>query len=302
LRTVDLHTHTTYSDGSLTPRELVGLAAKVGLAAVAITDHDTVDGIAEATAAGRDLGVEVLPGVEVGLECDGIALDLLAYFPGDAPGDEVRRTLAELRQYRDVRNAQILERLRDLGCPVEPDELATIAGYGAVGRPHIAEALRRKGYVSSIAEAFERFLSRGAPAWVDRRRLTLTEAVRLVDRADGITAIAHPGIMKTDAAGLARRVGEASRRGVCGLECYYPRHDDAMVERALELARANDLVPTGGSDFHGAAKPHVKLGQADGGRPVPYDLLDGLRRCWAARRAKPGGEASLEGIESLGGP
>ena len=297
---VDLHSHTTYSDGTFTPRRLVELAAQIGLSAVAVTDHDSIDGVAEATAAGRELGVEVVTGVEINLFHDQLTVDLLGYFPGGLSGDEapgaarpgaepvsaeLRAALTELRQSRDERNAQILERLDGLGYPVTPEELATIAGSGAVGRPHIGEAMRRRGYVDSITEGFERFLARGAPAWVDRRRLTLSEAVRLIARADGLAVIAHPGIIRTDAAGLARLVGEARRCGVDGLECFYPEHDEQMVARCLVLAATNDLVPTGGSDFHGETKPDVRLGQANDGRPVPDAVLAGLKARWAARHA-----------------
>jgi predicted metal-dependent phosphoesterase TrpH len=282
---IDLHAHTTYSDGTLTPRGLVELAAHVGLSAVAITDHDSVDGIDEALVAGAELGVEVVPGVEINLEHAQMTVDLLGYFPGEPPGDQMRRTLTELRHYRDVRNAQILERLCALGYPIDPEELAAIAGSGAAGRPHIGEAMRRRGYVSSITEAFECFLRRGAPAWVDRRRLSLSAAVRLVRAADGLAVIAHPGIIRTDEAGLSRLVGEARRCGVGGLECFYPEHDERTVARCLTLAAVNGLVPTGGSDFHGETKPDVRLGCANGGRPVPDAILAGLKARWAQEHA-----------------
>jgi len=282
---IDLHTHTTYSDGTFSPRAVVELAARIGLSAVAVTDHDSVDGIDEALAAGGKLAVEVVPGVEINLEHAQMTVDLLGYFPGEAPGAELRRQLTELRHYRDVRNAQILERLQTLGYPVEPDELAAIAGSGAAGRPHIGEAMRRRGYVASITEAFERFLARGAPAWADRRRLSLPAAVRLVRRADGVAVIAHPGIIRTDEAGLARLVGEARRCGVGGLECFYPEHDQQTVARCLALAATNGLVPTGGSDFHGQTKPDVRLGCANDGRPVPDAILAGLKARWAQEHA-----------------
>ncbi len=308
---IDLHTHTTFSDGTFSPRQIVELAARLGLSAVGITDHDSIDGVAEAVAAGRKLGVDVVAGVEINLFHDQMTVDLLGYFPGGLADDgseggqpgggqpgggeleggepdagaALRAALAELRQARDVRNAQILERLRELGYPVTPEELADIAGSGAVGRPHIGEAMRRHGYVETITEAFQRFLARGAPAWVDRRRLSLSEAVRLVARADGVAAIAHPGIIRTDAEGLARLVGEARRCGVDGLECFYPEHDEKTVARCLVLAASNDLVPTGGSDFHGQTKPDVRLGRANDGRPVPDAVLAGLRARWAVRHA-----------------
>ena len=277
---IDLHAHTTYSDGTFSPRELVELAVRVGLSAVAVTDHDSIGGLDEALAASAELGIEVVPGVEINLEHSGRTVDLLGYFPGGPPGDELRRALSDLRGYRDVRNAQILERLRALGYPIEPAELAAIAGSGAAGRPHIGEAMRRRGYVDSITEAFERFLHRGAPAWVDRQRLSLAAAVRLVRRADGLAVIAHPGIIRTNQVGLAGLVAEARGCGIGGLECFYPEHDAQMVARCLTLAAVNGLVPTGGSDFHGQTKPDVRLGQANDGRPVPDAVLKGLKARW----------------------
>jgi len=274
---IDLHTHTTYSDGTLRPEALVARAAEAGLRAVAVTDHDTVDGVEEALAAGRRLGIEVVPGVEINLEHQQVTMDLLGYFLAGCPTAELRAQLAELRSYRDERNRRILVRLAELGYPLEERELAAIGEHGAVGRPHIAEALRRRGYVRSIPEAFERFLRRGAPAWVDRRRLSLPQAVRSLRASGGLPVIAHPGIIRTDDAGLATLAREAAKAGVVGLECYYPSHDRPTVERVLALCRRFALVPTGGSDFHGAVKPGNTLGIGALGKPVPDEVLDDLR-------------------------
>jgi len=282
---IDLHTHTLFSDGSLTPTEVVELAVREGLRAVAITDHDSIDGLEEALAAGVRLGIEVVPGVELNLEHDQVTMDLLGYFLDRCPGDEMQAALAELRAYRDERNARILERLAGLGVPIEPEELAAIAVDGAAGRPHIGEAMRRRGYVDSISDAFKRYLRRGAPAWVDRRRLSLAQAVRLLRDSGGLPVIAHPGIIRTDRAGLAAVVRDAARHGVVGLECHYPLHDDETVAACRGLCERYGLVATGGSDFHGDVKPDVRLGRADGGRPIADELLEDLR-CLAHDRPK----------------
>lgn len=277
---IDLHTHTTMSDGSLTPRELVAAAAELGLSAVAITDHDSVEGIDEALTAGVKTGIVVVPGVEIPLEYERFTLDMLGYFLCGAPGEAFREELTRLRRGRDERNALILERLAELGYPLAPQDLAAVADGEAVGRPHIGEALRQRGYVGSITEAFERFLRRGAPAFVDRRRLGLVDAVRLIRAANGLAVIAHPGLIRTDEAGLERLVRDSRRCGVVGIECSYPRHDEETVRRCRALAEKYDLVATGGSDFHGAIKPDVRLGIGAGGRPIPDDVLDELRgRC-----------------------
>jgi len=283
---IDLHTHTTCSDGSLTPGELVELAAGIGLSAVAITDHDTIEGVDEALAAGERLGLEVVPGVEIPLEHDRFTLDMLGYFFHGAPSDAFRDQLERLRKERHERNARILERLRDIGLPLSADELAAEAGGEAVGRPHIAAAMRRRGYVESVNEAFGLYLKRGAPAFVDRRRLGLAEAAHLIVSSGGLAVIAHPGLIRTDRTGLERLVRSAANHGVAGIECSYPRHDEDMMRRCLALADRYDLVPTGGSDYHGSVKPDIHLGRGTGGRPIPDELLERLR----ARADRPAGD------------
>jgi predicted metal-dependent phosphoesterase TrpH len=277
---IDLHAHTNWSDGSETPTELVALAAEVGLTAVAITDHDSVDGIPEALLAGGQYGVEVVPGVEIPLEFESFTLDMLGYFLCGAPSDEFRAQLERLRRGRDERNTRILQILRELGYPLDPAELAEVAGGETIGRPHIGEALRRHGYVDTITEAFERLLRRGAPAFVDRRRLGLAPAIRLIRESGGVAVIAHPGIIRTDPAGLRRLVREAARLGVVGMECSHPVYDAETEQRCLALAAEFGLVPTGGSDFHGSVKPAARLGKGAGGRPIPDEVLEQLRaRC-----------------------
>ncbi len=274
---IDLHTHTTFSDGSQTPTQVVEEAAALGLTAVAITDHDTVDGLGEALEAGGRLGVEVVPGVELNLEHDRVTMDMLGYFLAGMPTEELREELAALRAYRDERNARMLERLAELGMPLDESALEAAAENGAVGRPHIGEAMMRRGYVSSISEAFELYLRRGAPAWVDRRRLALGHALKLLRTSGALPVLAHPGIIRTDPAGLNRIVRDAARDGLAGIECYYPLHDEETVARCLGIARKYALVPTGGSDYHGTVKPKARLGVGSGGESVPDHVLADLR-------------------------
>ncbi len=274
---IDLHTHTTFSDGSQTPTELVEEAAAKGLSAIAVTDHDTVDGLPEAMAAGARLGIEVVPGVEINLEHDRVTMDMLGYFLAGMPTDELQRELAELRAYRVERNDRMLERLAALGMPLDREDLAAASENGAVGRPHIGEAMVRRGYASSITEAFELYLRRGAPAWVDRRRLALGRALKLLRASGALPVLAHPGIIRTDPAGLNHIVRDAARAGMAGIECYYPLHDEETVTRCLALAQKYALVPTGGSDYHGAVKPKARLGVGSLGGPVPDEVLRDLR-------------------------
>jgi 3',5'-nucleoside bisphosphate phosphatase len=273
---IDLHTHSTFSDGTLTPTQLVEKAAGIGLGALALTDHDTVDGLPEALAAGERAGLRVVPGVEINCEHERITMDLLGYFLAGAPNEELQAELSELRRYRDERNARIMGRLEELGYPIDAEELRAAAGGGAVGRPHIGEAMVRRGYVASVPEAFQRFLKRGAPAWVDRRRLALGPAIRLLRASGGLPVLAHPGIIRADASGLDRIVRDAARLGLVGLECLYPLHDEQMVAFCLGLAERYALAPTGGSDFHGSVKPDIHLGVAAAGEPVPDGLLADL--------------------------
>ena len=274
---IDLHTHTAFSDGSQTPTQLVEEAAALGLTAVAVTDHDTVDGLPEALAAGERLGIDVIPGVEINLEHDRVTMDMLGYFLAGAPTEELQQELAELRVYRVERNDRMLERLAEIGLPLDPEDLAAAAENGAVGRPHIGEAMVRRGYVSSISEAFELYLRRGAPAWVDRRRLGLGRALKLLRASGALPVLAHPGIIRTDPAGLDHIVRDAARAGLAGIECYYPLHDAETVARCLGLAEKYALVPTGGSDYHGTVKPKARLGVGSLGGPVPDDVLADLR-------------------------
>ena len=274
---IDLHTHTTFSDGSQTPTELMEEAAAKGLSAIAVTDHDTVDGLPEALAAGERLGVEVIPGVEINLEHDRVTMDMLGYFLAGLPTDELKEELTELRVYRTERNQRMVERLTELGLPLDPEDLAAAAENGAVGRPHIGEAMVRRGYVSSISEAFELYLRRGAPAWVDRRRFAMGRALRLLRASGALPVLAHPGIIRTDAAGLNHIVRDCARSGLAGIECYYPLHDADTVARCLGLAEKYALVPTGGSDYHGTVKPNARLGVGSLGEPVPDEVLADLR-------------------------
>jgi predicted metal-dependent phosphoesterase TrpH len=204
-------------------------------------------------------------------------MDMLGYFLAGAPTEELQQELAELRVYRAERNARMLERLAEIGLPLDPEDLAAAAENGAVGRPHIGEAMVRRGYVDSISEAFELYLRRGAPAWVDRRRLGLGRALKLLRASGALPVLAHPGIIRTDPTGLDHIVRYAARAGLAGIECYYPLHDAETVARCLGLARKYALVPTGGSDYHGTVKPKARLGVGSLGGPVADDVLADLR-------------------------
>jgi|Deesub1362B_J571_1020462.scaffolds.fasta_scaffold12869_2 hypothetical protein len=277
---VDLHTHTTASDGDLSPAELVQAAKAAGLGAVAVTDHDTLDGLAEALEEGERIGIEVISGVEISVEMDrGKGTFHLLGYGIDPHHEGLRSVLGRLQQARSERNLRILERLETLGMPLNPSLLERLAGGGQVGRPHFARALVAEGYVQTVEEAFDRFLGKGRPAYVDKFRLGPSEAIEVVKSAGGIPVLAHPFTLGFEIplqleAFVARLVEEF---GLMGLEVLYPDHDDGMVSRYMDLAERYDLLKTGGTDFHGSTKPAVALGTGRGGLRVPYAWVEALR-------------------------
>ena len=282
---VDLHAHTTASDGSLTPTELVHAAAGLGLAALAVTDHDTLGGLAEAAAAARTLPLTLVPGVELSVEDEGGRFHLLGYL-FDPENVALRDSLVRIRESRAARNAQMAVRMAQLGLPVTMNDVRAHAGEGGViARPHFAQALIEKGVVSSVQEAFDRYLATGKPLYLPKEVLTPRDAIALLHGAGGVTVMAHPGLVPLGDQALARRVESLrDEAGLDGIEAYYSQHTPAQTARFLTLAERLDMVVTGGSDFHGTPKPHVPLGVVFEGRPAPAGLLDALR----ARRARKG--------------
>ena len=282
---IDLHTHTTASDGSLTPAALVQQAHKIGLAALAVTDHDTIGGLAEAAGVAREMGIDFLPGVELSVEDKDGRFHLLGYeFDPEFP--ELAEKLTQLRQGRAVRNAQMAQKMAELGLPVTLDDVRAAAqkqsGEGeeseVIARPHFAQALINKGVVSSTQEAFDKYLASGKPLYQAKEVLTPADAIALLHRAGGVAVMAHPGLVPLSETALAARVAALhDEAGLNGIEALYSQHSPADTDRFLELARRQDLLVTGGSDFHGTPKPHVPLGIVSGGKPAPMTLLTTLR-------------------------
>ncbi len=270
---VDLHTHSTASDGSDTPADLVRRAAQIGLSAVALTDHDTQEGIAEAQEAADQVGIELIPGVELSLEYHGMHLVVLFLQPGPGP---LQDRLGELQQGREGRNARIALTLQELGMDITLDEIEAEAGGGTVGRPHIAAVMVRKGYVPDIATAFEEYLAVGRPAYQPRPRLSPAEALELARRSGGVPVLAHPHTLELDDARLDDLLAELSDLGLVGLECIYATYSPDERARLVEMARRHGLVPSGGSDYHGTYKPDIALGVGLGDLHVPEDVLGAL--------------------------
>ena len=274
---IDLHTHSTASDGSDTPSQLVRRAAEIGLSAVALTDHDTLEGIEEATAAAALTPVRLIPGVELSLEWSQGGMHLIVLFLGPGRGP-LRDRLADLQSGRDERNQKMVELLNSLGVSIEYEEVLTEAGGGSVGRPHIAAVMARYGHVDDIASAFDLWLGKGKPAYVGRRRLLPEEAIGLARMEGAVPILAHPHTMGIDTGEeMATTLRRLRVAGLIGLECHYPLYSPEERLEYVDLARRFDLVPSGGSDYHGSYKVGINLGVGKGDLKVPDSVLDELR-------------------------
>ncbi|NBC71180.1 PHP domain-containing protein [Paenibacillus sacheonensis] len=270
----DLHTHTTSSDGLQRPSDNVAVAKARGLAAIAITDHDTVDGIEEAMEAGERLGIAVVPGVEISTVAEGIDIHILGYYM-DWRSAEWRRKLERLLTLREQRNDMIIARLNELGIAItlgEVEEEAKSQGKdsGSLGRPHIAAVLVKRGFVGSMQEAFDRYLGQDGAAYANPPRLHPFEALEWIREAGGTSVIAHPGLYGND-----ELVQAIVARGAQGIEVYHSDHDEAAEARYLKIAQDHGLIVTGGSDFHGERQGVVFHGEI-GSRTVDAAVLEQL--------------------------
>lgn len=275
---IDLHVHTTASDGTLEPAEAVAYARNKGLKAIAITDHDTVQGVGEAMKAGAEMGLEVIPGVEISVDHSGGELHILGFYV-DIHRAVLRENLRKLQEYRDQRNPLMVDRLRNLGLQVTLEEVEAIAGGDIVGRPHFAALLVEKGYVSGKQEAFDRYLAQGRPAYVKKEKLTPQEGVQLVAAAGGIPVLAHPKYLKEsqNPETLRSLLKELKGIGLKGIEVYYSSHSPEEENLYRILAREENLLITGGTDFHGANKPEIEMGIGLGNLRIPYVLVERLK-------------------------
>ncbi len=278
---IDLHLHTTHSDGSFSTREVMDFATQAGVAALASTDHDIVDGVPEATAIGKELGIEVVPGVEISSRLGDSELHILGYFL-DWTDPLLAERLKTLRDSRHLRNPRIVQRLNELGISITYDEVRALAGTESVGRPHIARLLMEKKLVTSAKEAFDRYLANGRPAFVDRDLPEPAEAVRWIREAGGVPVLAHPTWVRTSADGLRALVRDLKAVGLGGIEVHYSTHTPSQTTEYLDLAKHCDLLVTGGSDFHGVTKPDIEVGIGRGQLKVSHTLLDPLKKAATA--------------------
>lgn len=252
---VDLHLHTTASDGRLTPGELIALVARKGLQVVSVTDHDSTEGLGEALEAAKAFPhLTVIPGIELSTDIPGDEIHVLAYFVRHND-EELLATLRKFRQGRLERGKGMVEKLRDLGMDIEWQRVQEIAGDGSVGRPHVALALMEKGYVSQTNEAFEKYLGRNGPAYVEREKITPVEAVEAISSWGGVAVLAHPAQLLD----LDDKLEELRSAGLVGMEVYYAQYSEERILELASTAARHGLLPCGGSDYHALDNPGERL-------------------------------------------
>ncbi len=277
---VDLHAHSNVSDGLLTPTELVREASRRGLRVLALTDHETVGGLAEARAAALQLGIDFVPGVEINSDADRREVHILGYYVNEDDADFVA-ALALLEQQRVERIDRMLGQLREIGKPLDADRVHELAGPGTIGRPHVARAMIERGYVDSVSEAFDRYLASGRPGFVPRRRNDPQVAVQMLRRNGAVPVLAHPLTTGDVEATLDRLIPA----GLMGMEVYYGEYDEATQNELQATADRRHLIATGGSDYHGEGFKH---GRDLGGPPVPMETVERLQE--AARLVRAANE------------
>ncbi|MBI4981653.1 MAG: PHP domain-containing protein [Candidatus Omnitrophica bacterium] len=267
----DLHLHTIFSDGTYTPEQLAVKAKNKGLSAISVVDHDIVSGIPSCITAGKECGVEVIPGLELSAEYNGSEVHILGYLV-DYNNGELIEKLEFLRKNRVERIYRIVEKLKEAGVALDPESVFSIARGGTVGRLHVARAMVKDGLIGSTYEAFQKYLGDKRSAFVLGFKFSPRQAVELIKNSGGIPVLAHPYSLNND-----ELIPEFVEAGVMGLEVYYPEHSQSTVNFYLELARKYNLLVTGGSDCHGEAKPHEMIGSIK----IAYELVEKLKQAKA---------------------
>jgi len=266
---VDIHIHSTASDGRLTPEEVVRKSAEIGLTVIALCDHDTVDGIAPALAAARAFPwLKVIPSIEVSTDVSDGEAHILGYFI-DYTDPKLLVKLEEMRNSRRGRAQKMIAKLRNLGINIDWQRVQEIAGSGSVGRPHIAQAMLEKGYISSIKEAFTNYISRNGPAYAEREKMTPAEAVAMILQAKGLPVLAHPFTTNDPEAMIV----ELKKAGLVGIEAYYDGYTADKVNQLVDLANKYNVIATGGSDYHGLGLSNETM---LGGVEVPIEAAEQL--------------------------
>ncbi|MFO7554447.1 MAG: PHP domain-containing protein [Desulfobacterales bacterium] len=278
---IDLHIHSTVSDGTLSPAEILTLAQKLDIAAISITDHDTLKGSRDALSCGIPPSVKFLTGVEISSDpppsftCAG-SFHILGYAV-DVDNSELNHTLSMLKDSRENRNPRILKLLSDMGIEIALEEVLNLTGGSQIGRPHIAQLMVKKGYARSIDAAFDEYLGNGKPAYVNRFRFECEQTIKAILNAGGIPVLAHPFLLNIkENEVLENLIAILTEMGLRGIEVYYPEHTKELVAYYTRLARHYNLLITGGTDFHGDIKPEIKMGSGKGDLFIPYALYEKL--------------------------
>ena len=274
---IDLHSHSTFSDGSLTPEQLVREAERARISALALTDHDSIIGLERFMAACSKSIVRGVPGVEISVDCNpsDATMHILGYFI-DPANAQLNEHINRLRDGRQHRNEEILKRLNAMGLMLNMNEISAFAGENNVGRLHFAQALMARGYVRNTHEAFDKYLARGKSGYANRLRFKPIGGVEMIRQSGGIAVLAHPFTLNLGKQALADCVGKLAQAGLQGIEIYYPQHSPKMVRQYLDLAKQFHLIATGGTDFHGTPMPDIKLGRGFGALNVPNAVLEQL--------------------------
>lgn len=267
IKYADLHLHTDFSDGTFPPERLVMEASRLGFSAIAITDHDILDGIEPALSAGKQYGLEIIPGVELSSESGGEEVHILGYYV-DWQNQQFCERLQEFRTSRRIRAMKMVDKLNQLGLDMEYDDVLERADLSAIGRPHVANALVERGHVATVSEAFYRFLGDGGPAYVPKQKLSPAEAITMILDVGGVPILAHPGMSQQDI------LLELASLGLMGVEAFHPSHSAQLSYYYCDLARRYGLLITGGSDCHGEAKGVMTMGSIR----LPYKYVDALKK------------------------
>lgn len=272
--TIDLHTHSTFSDGTFTPLQLVKYAEEKGLKAFALTDHDTTEGVKEAKSI--ETNVEVISGVEISTRYDKKEIHIVGLYVNENDAD-LNKQLKYYREKIVTRNFEILEKLNSLGVNITIDDVKESCTGDVISRAHIAKALVSKGFVGSYTEAFDRYLGDNKCAYVPRETLNYEESMELITKAGGVPVLAHPLLYKMSDTNLENMMVKLRQKGLKAVEVYYSTHSNSDTQHIMAMANRVGLIYSGGSDFHGATKPKIDMGTGMGKLAVPYEILEKIR-------------------------
>ncbi len=281
-RLIDLHTHSCCSDGSMTPRELVAHAKDSGISAIALSDHDCVDGVGEAMEEGERLGVEVIPAIEFSVVSD-TETHMLGYFI-DPHSPAIGEAMEKIYAARAYRARVTLEKLNELGFPITEEEVKKVAGGALLCRAHYARVLQDKGLVGSVKEAFDKYLANGRPAYCGKQAITAEEAIELIHAAGGIAFVAHLHLIRLSDEELYAFLRRLKAAGLDGIEGYYTEYTPEMQEKYQRMARELDLEISGGTDFHAKMKPHIAIGRGTGELRIPYSVLENMKNYYKNKK------------------